>query len=150
MRSVISLENDNLGYRDRNANVIEISKYTTESGEQVNEVRYVGLPADACRDSTFVDWLISDKTVDSQTDDAFMNLLQEKNEELNKIKPNLSGLLKRQLLSANYSDQSVAKIDFTKTENSDPTLQRMVELYGEDTLKQMDDKEFYRLFKAHY
>jgi hypothetical protein len=69
---VISLSNDDLGDEDMDNNVIILNRYRdVKTGDTILVPLVLVLPADAYRDKSYIEWLISSKEADSSTDNDF-------------------------------------------------------------------------------
>jgi hypothetical protein len=66
------LENDDLGEEDIDHNVVVVNKYRdAKTGDVISDPLVLVLPADAYRDRSYIEWLISTKEADSSTDNDF-------------------------------------------------------------------------------
>lgn len=62
VHSVLSLSNDDLGSDDTEGNVVIVHKHIdAATGEQVNDVIALTIPADAYRNKVYMEWILTSK-----------------------------------------------------------------------------------------
>jgi hypothetical protein len=78
VRSVVSLNGDDLGVQDKEGNVILVDEHIDEATGQVSKESscYV-IPSDAFRDQQYLDWLLTDKTGEETLVNDYNDLVHE-------------------------------------------------------------------------
>ena len=84
IKSVVALGDEELGEDVNDGNVALITKYINKAGQVVEDQIALTLPGDAFRDKAYLDWILSDKTGESDLVDDYQNLLQQRYEKLTK------------------------------------------------------------------
>lgn len=152
LKSVVALGDEELGEDAQDGNIILISKYINEEGQTVEEDVTLTLPGDAFRDKVYMDWLLSDKSGETDLTDDYTSLLQQRYDKLS-----LNGTLDPfnvlfakadlQLVDSQkvIVDQQLATNDSSVDEN----LRKLLNLYGKEHVNALSDKELYDLFKKH-
>lgn len=151
IKSVVSLDGDDLGEPDKDGNVILVDQHIVEStGEKVEESIFLTVPADAYRDKQYLDWLLTDKSGESTLASDYNDLLYQQFEFFSK-NGRLSGLnlLVAKLNVNNHLDTDVY-VDYqlkNQDQQVESNLRVLQERYGKDYLQSLTDQEFYALYK---
>lgn len=150
VRSVVSLGNDDLGEKNGDGNVLSIARYIS-NGTLVEQERVLTLPGDAFRDSTFIDWILADKSNQGELADDFQDLLLQNHELATKGGKlgRLDVLVARDQVTRLSDQDSVIDVQISNDDPQiDQVLQAMQAQYGEQ-LKGLSEREVYNLFKQH-
>lgn len=76
VQSIVALGNDDFGEDGTDGNVLSIGRYFCKSkGTWVEQARALTLPGDAFRDRSFLDWVLADKTGESDLLNDFQDLM---------------------------------------------------------------------------
>jgi hypothetical protein len=85
IHSMVALGNDDFGESGNDGNVLNISRYFCKSSDSwVEEPRALTLPGDAFRDKPFLDWILSDKSGESELVKDFQDLMIQQHEKATK------------------------------------------------------------------
>lgn len=154
IKSICALGNDNFGEDGNDGNVLRISRYfCNKGGKWVDTPRALTLPGDAFRDRSFLDWILADKSGESELVNDFQDLMI-KQHELSTSQGKIGAF---DVLAARDEIVSITanqdKVIDAQIKNNDPTvdkvLQQLASMYGSETLKNLSDKEIYSLYKNH-
>lgn len=67
VQSIVALGNDDFGEDGNDGNVLSINRYFCKSKNAwIDQARALTLPGDAFRDRYFLDWVLADKTGESE------------------------------------------------------------------------------------
>ena len=150
VQGVLSLGNDDSGETDVDNNIVEISDFV-DQGVTVEREQFT-LPADAWKDFNTLDWVLSIKNNEPNTDsteDLFQDLIHTQFT----TKSTSGGLSKLELWKehANYdrlnSETSIDKSIDSGDAKVDQKLQEMADFYGQEAIDRMKPTDFYANYK---
>jgi hypothetical protein len=85
IHSMVALGNDDFGETGNDGNVLNVSRYFCKSSDSwVEEARPLTLPGDAFRDKPFLDWILSEKSEESELVRDFQDLMIQQHERATK------------------------------------------------------------------
>jgi hypothetical protein len=153
IKSMVALGNDDLGEDNKDGNVLYIKRYFNKStGKWVEAPRALTLPGDAYRDRNFIEWINSDKEGESDLTEAFNDLMIQQNHQA-VTEGKLGGfdlLVARDQVTLLGDSDTVADAQIRSNDPIvDQTLNRLKEIYGEEYLKNITDRELFALYKQH-
>ena len=153
VQSIVALGNDDFGEDGNDGNVLSINRYFCKTNNVwVDKPRALTLPGDAFRDRYFLDWVLADKTGESELLADFQDLMlkqHEKSVQLGKI-GSFDVLAARDVVnlpqeSDFYLDAQLNRDDAEVEKN----LSHLAQVYGTENLKNLSDREVYNLYKKH-
>lgn len=152
IHSVIDLESDHAGSDESGDNLLEVTKYIDQvSGQEVEERIMLRLPADAFRDSSFMDWILSDKQGEGELADDFHNLLTLRHQEGKSLYSNqLAVVTGKQPLQIGASHEELDRLIDKDDSRVEEKLQALEQRYGKEYLENLENGQLYNLFKKHY
>jgi hypothetical protein len=81
IKSICAIGNDTFGEDGNDGNVLRIDRYFCKQGDKwVDSPRALTIPADAFRDRYFLDWVLADKSGESELLNEFQDLMIKQNE----------------------------------------------------------------------
>jgi len=134
----MSLGQDDMGADDCEANIIEVRNFTIGDSEAVEERAYFTLPADAVRDKEFMDWFLAVKEEDSETNDAFNDLICRRHE----LRRGLGGVPVS--VNDDYSPEDLKLLEGRE----DAVLRQLVEIHGKEYVESLSPQELFAQCKA--
>ena len=133
--------------------MLSISRYYCKSSAKwIENARALTLPGDAFRDRYFLDWVLADKSGESDLLADFQDLMLKQHEK--SVSEGKIGAF--DVLAArdnlNLPSQSDAFVEAqlnTDQAQVEKNLNTLASIYGHDQLKNMSDSEVYALYKNH-
>ena len=82
VKSIVALGNDDFGEDGNDGNVLSIDRYLCKTkGTWIDQPRALTLPGDAFRDRYFLDWVLADKSGESELLDDFNDLMLKQHDQ---------------------------------------------------------------------
>lgn len=147
--SIVALGNDNMGADDTEANFVQINDYVDCASGATGCSGQFTLPADAFRDKSMMDWILSASSNNSTTDADF-NDLMTKSFDAKVATGGLSMIEAFNARSTGFSSlgtgDDVAMQIETNDQDTEKRLTRLTETYGRENLEKMPPREFFKLY----
>ncbi len=153
VQSIVALGNDDFGENGDDGNVLSINRYFCKTQNKwIDQARALTLPGDAFRDRQFLDWVLADKSGESELLNDFQDLMLKQHDlstNLGKI-GGLDVLAARDQVNLPKEADLFVEAQLNRNDSQvEKTLNLLAETYGHEHLNKLSDREVYTLYKRH-